>query len=158
MPIHQSLTNSLAHQHELINRIMERVSSTRSMLRPAADKWSIHDNIAHLARYQFLFIERLNRIQTEHTPAFERYKAEDDPGFEDTRKKNTLELLKSLREQRKKINELVLSYSDEQVKRTGNHPKFGNLTAEQWLEFFVLHEAHHIFTMFQLANDVSITD
>jgi hypothetical protein len=32
------------------------------------------------------------------------------------------------------------------LSRKGFHPSFGALTIPQWLEFFLLHEAHHLYT------------
>jgi hypothetical protein len=54
------------------------------------------------------------------------------------------------------LNELVLNLSRTDLERIGIHKKFGNLNIIQWLEFFVLHEAHHIYTIFQLANDIDL--
>lgn len=158
MSLHSSLLTGLENQYLQINAIIGTLAPTRLTKRPAPDKWSIHDSVAHLARYQVVFIERLNRIQAENAPAFGRYKAEEDPGFEDIRKQSTNELLEFLCQEREKIRTMVLSYSEVQIKRIGVHPKFGNLTVEQWLQFFVLHEAHHIFTIFQLTNDVAMNE
>ena len=35
----------------------------------------------------------------------------------------------------------------------GHHPKYGALTLVEWTEFFLLHEAHHLFTLFKLLNE-----
>jgi hypothetical protein len=36
------------------------------------------------------------------------------------------------------------------------HKKYGALTIMEWTEFFLLHEAHHIFTIFQLMHDTEL--
>ena len=38
--------------------------------------------------------------------------------------------------------------------KTGVHPKFGLLTVTGWTEFFLLHEAHHLYTLFMLVCDL----
>ncbi len=85
-----------------------------------------------------------------------RYRAEDDPEFETWRSWDTEKLLEKIYHHREKIIELVNTLNASQLKRTGAHKKFGKLALEKWLEFFLLHEAHHLFTIFQLANDVEI--
>jgi Protein of unknown function (DUF1569) len=54
---------------------------------------------------------------------------------------------------RKEMSNGRFSIKDEYLKKTGTHPAFGILTIEQWLNFFLLHEAHHLFTIFKLASE-----
>ena len=42
-------------------------------------KWSARENLAHLARYQNVFLSRLDRIRTEDCPTLPAYRAENDP-------------------------------------------------------------------------------
>jgi hypothetical protein len=65
-------------------------------------------------------------------------------------------LIKQLDNDRKIIYELITGLSDSQLNRTGVHKKFGPLNIIEWIEFFLLHEAHHLFTIFQLAHDVEL--
>lgn len=156
MKIYTSLNDRLKTQHLTIAEIISNVSPERMIIRPAADKWNIHDNIAHLAKYQITFIERINKILNEDVPLFERYKAENDPEFEIFRKRSDEDLLKNINEQRIKLNELIFNLSEKELERTGIHKKYGDLNIVQWIEFFLLHEAHHLFTIFQLANDTDL--
>jgi hypothetical protein len=151
-PIYQRLK----HQHHAILPLISGLSKERMNYRISPEKWSIHDNIAHLAKYQPVFIERIHTILKENNHEFERYRAEDDPEFETWRSWNTDKLLEKSDHHRAIIFELTEPLTAEQLKRVGIHKKFGNLTLEKWIEFFLLHEAHHIFTIFQLANDVDI--
>ena len=47
----------------------------------AGNMWPICENIAHLAKYQPVFIERLRLIVETVEPQFERYDEEEDPEF-----------------------------------------------------------------------------
>jgi len=47
---------------------------------------------------------------------------------------------------------LITNLNDEELLLTGSHPKFGVMTIPGWTEFFLLHEAHHLFTIFRLAK------
>lgn len=156
MKIYTSLNDRLKSQYLAIAEIISDASAERMITRPAAGKWNIHDNIAHLAKYQITFIERINKILNEDVPHFERYKAEEDPEFEIFGKQSDDDLLKGLNEQRIRLTSLIYSLSDKDLQKTGVHKKFGHLNIIQWIEFFLLHEAHHLFTIFQLANDVDL--
>ena len=154
MPIYKSLSDRLRNQHEAIGNIIVGKNAERLNFHPAPGKWSIHDNIAHLAKYQPMFQGRINTILKEDNPFFDRYKAEDDLNFETWRSYDTKRLLNILTTDREKFFDLVTNLPDDKVIRIGTHGKYGKLTIIQWTEFFLLHEAHHIFTIFQLANDI----
>jgi uncharacterized damage-inducible protein DinB len=156
MEIYKSLISRLENQHLTIFELIEKLPSKRITIRPAIDKWNIHDNIAHLTKYQLVFIDRLRAIIKGYSPHFERYKAEHDSDFERFRKMAESDLLKSLNQNRKLLSDLILDLPGDDLGKTGVHKKFGELNIIQWLEFFMLHEAHHIFTIFQLANDTDL--
>jgi len=49
--------------------------------RPSSGGWCAREQLAHLARYHEVTLERLSRILAESRPRFERYRAEDDAEF-----------------------------------------------------------------------------
>lgn len=156
MELYPSLTDRLKTQHGSIEKILSAMDSSRLLIRPQPTKWNIHDNLAHLARYQPVFIGRVNQILLETAPSFGRYNAAGDPEFEIWRTLDTDSLIKQLNTDRKSIFDLITNITDNQLNRVGIHIKYGSLNIIQWTEFFLLHEAHHIFTIFQLAHDTEI--
>lgn len=156
MALYKSLYDRLENQYETIWATISHIDHSRIHLHPSPQKWSIHDNIVHLAKYQPIFLARIHTILNKNTPVFERYKAENDPEFETWRKYDMTTLLKTLHYDRKDIFNTIISLNEAELNLIGIHKKFGKLTVTQWTEFFLLHEAHHIFTIFQLANDVEI--
>lgn len=156
MSLYPSLCDRLQTQHLSIAEIIKTLPAERLLVRPHPDKWNIHDNIAHLAKYQLVFIERISIILNEDNPAFDRYKADNDPGFPLFRTFSDADLLQSLHLQRENLRQILSGLDEAALERTAVHKKFGKLTIVQWTEFFLLHEAHHIFTIFQLANDVGL--
>jgi len=46
--------------------------------RPASGEWAARENLAHLARYHEVFINRIRGILTEDAPHLGRYRAEED--------------------------------------------------------------------------------
>jgi hypothetical protein len=153
MVLYPSLLNRLQTQHEAIEIITAGTSSESLSLQPQPGKWSIKDNIAHLAKYQPVFIDRINRIITANNPVLDAYIPEADPEFPLWQTWDTRTLRDTLYADRKQINRLINGLTHSQLTMTGVHKKYGRLTMVQWTEFFLLHEAHHIYTIFKLVNN-----
>jgi hypothetical protein len=153
MPLYPSLHDRLKNQHEAIAPMIASLDAGRLNRQPLPGKWSIHDNIAHLAKYQPVFMGRIQAILQKEVPVFGRYKAEKDPDFEIWKQFEIHDLLKRLDTDRHILFNLLSGLDDEHLGRTGLHAKYGTLTVTQWTEFFLLHESHHLFTIFMLAND-----
>jgi hypothetical protein len=120
--------------------------------RALPEKWSAHNQLAHLTRYHEIFLERMARILREANPSLTRYRAEEDPDWHKWQELPTAEVLGQLRVLRAQLIDQVRRLSGEDFARTGVHPKFGNLTLKQWLEFFLVHEGHHLYALFQLLR------
>ncbi len=120
--------------------------------RTKPDKWSIHENLAHLGRYQEIFEGRINLIIQENNPEFGRYKAEDDDVFKMWIKKDTHLILKDLFSKREILIQKFENFSQKEFSRMGNHPKLGQMNLIEWLEFFLLHEAHHLYAIFWISK------
>jgi hypothetical protein len=121
--------------------------------KPESGKWSSFENIAHLAAYQAAFLQRLKKIEIENSPLFERYVAEKDPKFYECARMNLQELRKLITTHRLLLINHISPLNESVLRRTGRHPVYGNLATSQWIEFFLLHEAHHLFTIFKLLNE-----
>jgi uncharacterized damage-inducible protein DinB len=121
--------------------------------KPLPDKWSARENLAHLARYQEVFLQRIERMRTQDRPPMPRYRAEEDSEWANWAGKSIEAVLKRLRASRIQLIELVEQLPDSDLTRTGVHARFGELTIVQWLEFFLLHEAHHLLAVLQRARE-----
>jgi uncharacterized damage-inducible protein DinB len=123
---------------------------------PASGKWSANENLAHLARYHEVFLERIDRILKENAPAFLRYRAEEDPKWEAWRGLAYKEVAGELATLREKLIARLKAVSDTDYQRTGIHSKFGEMSLALWLEFFLVHEAHHLYAVLQLVKGSKI--
>ncbi|MGI8742599.1 MAG: DinB family protein [Bryobacteraceae bacterium] len=136
-----------------MSTILYGVSDDALERRPVAGKWSARENIAHLARYHEIFLQRIERIRTEDNPRLERYRAEEDSEWAQWACKPAGEVLKALQALRLETVGVVEKLSDPELTRTAIHSRFGAMTLVQWLEFFLLHEAHHLFVAMQRARE-----
>ena len=152
MIIPVSIVERLTTQYLSLQTIITGLGNEHISNRVVPDKWSIRENIAHLARYQLLFLERLKKILNTDNPVFEAYQAEKDPEFEKWLKKDHVRLLEEINSERGIVIDQLTVLTAKELERTGVHSKFGSLTVLDWAEFFLLHEAHHMFTIFRLAH------
>jgi uncharacterized damage-inducible protein DinB len=128
------------------------VSAETLNAKPIPGKWSAHENLAHLARYHQIFLQRIDKMLTEQSPEFPRYRAEDDPEWPAWTSLPTSQLLVRISSMRAKLMARLRSLSEEDFERTGVHPKFGEMSLSLWLEFFLVHEAHHLYVVLQLVR------
>jgi uncharacterized damage-inducible protein DinB len=145
------LSRFYSHPEDL-DQILSKIQPERLEKQIQPGKWSIKENIAHLVRYQKESIHRIHVILKENEPLLKRYVAEDDDEFPIILSIPFDRLLTHLKEDRKQLHALLISLTDDQLSRAGRHPVLGSLTLSEWIEFFLLHEAHHMLTIFKLAH------
>ena len=150
--LYPALVCRLKTQHLAVTEIVKHIDEQRLNHHPEPGKWSIRDNIAHLVSYQPVFIGRVNQMLKGDTPTFNAYRADDEADFIEARGLSLNDMLSKLNGNRRQILELITNLPDDQLSLKGTHPKYGTLMITEWTEFFLLHEAHHLFTMFRLAK------
>ncbi len=154
MPLSASVLARLRYQHQTIDELIAGLSEETLRRRIHPDKWSAFENIAHLAAYQPVFIDRIVRMRQETAPVFERYVAENDPLFPGYVDRSPEQLLNDINKERARILSELTGMGEALLQRTGRHPKFGLLPMVTWAEFFLLHEAHHLYTLFMLVQEL----
>jgi uncharacterized damage-inducible protein DinB len=154
MQIPSSIATRLQYQHKSLLDILDGLSDEQIRRNIIPGKWSIFENIVHLQTYQHTFIARVKRILDEESPAFPVYTAEADPLFHENLIKSSREVMQDLLTIRRELANGILSFKESDFEKTGIHPRYGTMTLLQWLNFFLLHEAHHLFTIFKLAADL----
>lgn len=143
-----------AQLQDFLSVTLNGVSTETLSEKPVAGKWSAHEQLAHLARYHQIFLQRIERILAEQAPEFSRYRAEDDPEWPAWTSLPTPQLLVRISSMRAKLMARLRSLSEEDFARTGVHPKFGEMSLLLWLEFFLVHESHHLYVVLQLVRKV----
>jgi hypothetical protein len=123
--------------------------------RARPDEWSARENLAHLARHHAVFLERLRVLLAEERPVLGRYRAESDPEWPGWAALPLDEILRRLKALREELLALVRGLSSADAARTGIHPTFGEMDVPGWLEFFLAHEAHHLYTALVRVGEAS---
>ena len=140
-----SILPRLETQLLALDTVLRGATPERLDRQPAPGEWSARQHVAHLARHHAVFVERVGRILTEECPALGRYRAEDDPEWPAWSVLPVEEAVGRLRAQRDRLVALVRAQTPEQAARVGRHPTFGVMSLPEWLDFGLLHEAHHLY-------------
>jgi uncharacterized damage-inducible protein DinB len=148
------LSTRLQYQHKSLLDIIDGFSDEMIRRQVIPGKWSIFENIVHLQTYQHVFCERVKKMVEENNPSFPRYIADSDPEFLDNCGKTTREIMGDMITTRKEMSTGRLAIKEQDLERTGTHPVFGKMNIAQWLNFFLLHEAYHLYTIFKLAAEL----
>lgn len=156
--MHHLPASSLQRLHtqpDTLLQLLDEADAAVLARRPASGKWSILENLAHLGRYQEVFLTRLETLLAQDTPAFPRYAADQDPEFARWAALSFEDVRNAFRQSRQPLVQRLTALAPAQYARTATHPVYGRLHVVGWTEFFLLHEAHHLFTMLRLLPEVA---
>lgn len=154
MQLPSSLSTRLQYQHKSLVDLIDGLSEEQIRQQVNPGKWSVFENIVHLQTYQHEFISRVKKILEGDNPSFEKYTAESDPLFLDNCHKSFREIMQDYITMRKEIAGGIISFPETDYVKTGLHPVYGEMSLLQWINFFLLHEAHHFFTIFKMAASI----
>jgi len=152
MEIYPSITDRLNSQHLVIKELIKNLDKEIINRKSETGKWSIQENLVHIVSYHQVFLQRMDKIIAGDNPYFDRYTSEGDVNFDKIKKLPSIDLLNHLEEERNKVIEFIFQINKSELQKAGTHQKFGVMNLVEWIEFFLLHEAHHIYTIFKLSR------
>jgi hypothetical protein len=152
VPLSPSSAARLSTQLECLPALLEGAAPGALERRTRSGKWSVHENLAHLARHHAVVLDRVRRTLAEDRPELPRYAAEADTEWPAWAALSPFEVRGRLEGQRAELVTLVEGLTDQQLGRTAVHPTLGEMTLSLWLEFFLLHEAHHLYIVMKRAR------
>ena len=153
MEIHAETMNRFCNQYRILTHYIEDLPAQAIHTRFMPDKWSIHETIAYLCRYQYVFMARLKTISTEINPFFLAYNPENDPEYQFTAARTTGALLHEIYRVRDEMKLMLNNLVPAEFSRIGTHAVLGRMNVCQWLEFFLLHESQQFYKIFKLAGN-----
>lgn len=146
MAITASTRARLNTQLDALPVILDEANTRFADVRPDDGGWSATENVAHLARHAHVFLVRMDRILHEDRPDLGSYRPETDTEWPAWRMLPLDEALRRLRAARARLIVWVNALTDDQTRRTAVHPVLGVMDTGRWLEFFLMHEAHHLYS------------
>ena len=151
MSLSTALQQRLVLQQESLPELVKGLPDDLLKEQVIPGKWSAIGQVAHLTAYQPVFLQRVKLMEQGNSPVFQRYVAEDDPVFREYCSAPAPELLSNYHTTRFIINNHLTALPEATLRKQGVHPLFGQFSISQWTEFFLLHEAHHLFVLFTLT-------
>ena len=142
----------LATQLDALPLLLASATPEALRRKSPSGKWSAHENLAHLGRQQEVFLSRVRRILAEDAPALPRYRAEDDPDWPAWVAGPTEEVLRRMNSARAELTALLGGLTPAELLRTGVHSRFGAMALPVWVEFFLVHEAHHLYVVLKRVH------
>jgi hypothetical protein len=131
----------------IIETMLTRLNNGWTMNNEGNDSWSAFDIVGHLIHGEKTdWIPRMQIILSDSSnkkfEPFDRFAQ-----FNDSKGKSLDELIAEFKHlRRENINRLRSGeYTDEVLKKTGIHPKFGTVTLKQLLSTWVVHDLNHIY-------------
>jgi hypothetical protein len=94
-------------------------------------------------------------MRAEDAPSLGRYRAPDDPGFAAWAALPYADIMTRLTRVRAQLSDDVSSLAPHELSRTGSHPLLGQVSIAGWLDFFLVHEAHHHYTLVIRMHELS---
>ena len=154
MALSASIQARLRYQHETIRELIGNLSEQQLRQRIDPAKWSAFENIAHLACYQPLFLHRIQRMREESNPFFPRYTADSHPEFPGYVEQSLGRLLGVIVTDRQTLIGELGGMDEVMLQRTGQHARYGQFPLAKWVEFFLLHESHHLYAIFMMVQEL----
>jgi len=151
MILPSSITTRLQYQHKSLIELIDGLSDEQIRMAVIPGKWSIFEQIVHLETYQHTFISRIKQMLENDGVVFTVYSAEADPLFHDHLSQSSREVIHDLMSTRKQMSSEMSSFTEPDLRKKGVHPTYGEMNMAGWLNFFLLHESWHLFTIFKLA-------
>ncbi|RAJ08908.1 DinB family protein [Chitinophaga skermanii] len=150
--LHYSFQSRLQTQHLILQDRLYKYPAELLQNRVDPNKWSVYENFAHLVSYQPVYLERMQQILMQPNPTFKPWSGDTDKNFLEYCHYPLERLLPILMKEREQVIDLVASLSPSEGERMGTHHVYGSMSLLEWTELFILHESHHIFTMFKLLH------
>jgi hypothetical protein len=112
--------------------------------KPAADRWSISEVLAHLAHAEQVFSSRVRRFVSEESPALEVFKQPDPAGPKAYSKGVAGEHLAEFTGARRAAIALLRSLPESAGARTAQHSAIGHITLSQMMNEWASHDLGHL--------------
>jgi len=154
MQLSSSVSTGLLHQHESLRDLIAGLTDEQIRRQIIPGKWSVFENIVHLQTYQHTIMRRIRLILNDEKPVFTPYTAEADPLFHDNCRLQTVEVIQDLINTRQAWASEMVSLPGSELQKEARHTTYGTMNLLFWLHFFLLHEAHHLFTIFKLVMEL----
>jgi hypothetical protein len=137
----------------IIEKIVHLADGDQLQWKPAADRWSISEVLAHLADVEVLgFRTRVEKMVQGESPSLEAY--DQNAAYADGRysSKKAIENLHTFCHERDRSLSFLRYLPATAVSRSGKHTKLGTITVGQLMNEWAFHDLGHIRQISELLR------
>jgi uncharacterized protein (TIGR03083 family) len=145
---HARVIERLKSSGDEVRRLCRDLDEITVSKRTEPGKWSVKEILAHLARLQEVFEQRVDAILAKEGAPITSYDPSGDPDFERISKRSADELWKWFDEGRQRLLGKLEKLAPADWHRKGSHPDYPVYDIHFAMEYMTHHEAHHAFQMF----------
>ena len=139
-------------QQKTLESIVKNFPEEALRAHPQGGKWGAYEHIAHLSHYQEITLARLaDLIAGAATTDVSPYRSEEDPDFLAWCELSTGDLLDRYHAARKALLSELSEINPDKVIHLLSHPTYGRFDVNALTEFFLHHEAHHLYQAYRMA-------
>jgi hypothetical protein len=128
---------------ELIASALTGAAGSEVDFRPAPDKWSVRQIVAHLSDSELVAAERIRRIVAEDNPqivAYDQNKWAENLDYSRRKPSQSLEMFRNIRAE---SHELLKGVPEPAYQRAGQHSERGPMTLVSLVELMARHAEKH---------------
>ena len=138
------LFNALETTPELFAALLHGLTDREADFRPVPERFSIREALSHLADWEEIFFQRLQRTRNEDEPFLpdlDEGQLAIDGGYA---QRDTLQQLQLFSERRAQTVAFVRELSADDWQRPCHHERAGRLTLEGLTTLIALHDTYHL--------------
>ena len=128
---------------ELVASSLTGAAGSEVDFKPAPEKWSVRQIVAHLSDAEIVGAERFRRMIAEDNPAIIRFDEKKWAENLDYSRRKPSHSLETFRRIRAENYELLKELPEPAFQRTGMHSERGQTTVLDWLRIYAVHAEKH---------------
>ncbi len=138
------LLKALDATPDMIASALAGISNAAADLRPDPDRFTLREAIAHLADFEPIFRERMERIASQDTPLLENRDEEQMAIDNDYAHSNVAEQTQLFIAERAKTVAFLQTLSPELWEKQGKREAVGMISLEDIAHLLVVHDVYHL--------------
>ncbi len=128
---------------ELVATVMTGAAGAELDFKPAPDKWSVRQIVAHLADSEMVGGDRFRRLIAEENPTLIYYDQDAWAEKLNYHRRKTSEAMESFRRMRAENYDILKDQPEEAFERAGTHSQRGRISLRDMVELMANHAESH---------------
>ena len=141
---HYLVSSALTGNPALIENALKDLKAEEVDFRPDPERFTIREIMCHLADWEVVFLERMQRICAEEVPLLPNLDEGQMVIDNDYAHQDTVEQIRLFVERRAKMVAFLNGRSAEDWLRVGNRPEIGMISLHELANIVALHDIYHL--------------